>query len=159
MSALTNLTSMNASVAMISGSTLSLSAFYQLQGLQDLIVHVRGGNLNVTPGLQALTRLISLALSASNQEPVACTAFDTAWTDMHALQSLDISCDDFDFGFLVFDLLNLPSLKYIDIVKGRPANNETSATFAALVGLLGLASNAEIRLNGMNPQQYILQAL
>lgn len=150
-SALTNLTSLDVTVSTSSG--LRLDAFYGCRSLHDLSVHSCGAQMLVSNGLQALTRLTSLTLLASDRHNKKSICLHTDWDGMVSLQVLDISCGVFDFYPSLVGLVGLPSLRAVNIVNSFPLDEMSAEVFAALIGLLAKESNAEFRINGRNAQQ------
>ncbi len=157
LSALASLRCFDAAIA--TTSTLSLDAFCELTSLQDLKVHVRGGSLWANTDMSQLSMLTSLSLLASARRKHVGVQIFMKWLGMQAVQVLNITCDYFSFGCDILGLVNLKTLRQVNIVNGRPNDNKTAAFFAALVHGVAQHPCAQMCMNGLPVGQVLADGL
>ena len=145
MSALTNLASLDIKVA--ADSAVHISCLYGLYSLQHLSVHAQGSPLFAMNGLHALTRLTSLTLLAFDELNGVRLVLDTCWDDLKLLKALEIGCDTLDFRPSLFGIVDLPSLRFVNVYSSLPSEAKAVEIFAALTGLLAQNSNIEFQMN------------
>ncbi len=157
LSALASLRCFDAAIA--TTSTLSLNAFCELTSLQDLKVHVRGGSLWANTDMSQLSMLTSLSLLACARRKHVGVQIFMKWLGMQAVQVLNITCDYFSFGCDILGLVNLKTLRQVNIVNGRPNDNKTAAFFAALVHGVAQHPCAQMCMNGLPVGQVLADGL